>query len=165
VRRSLDFIEPILGVSHREGSRACAASQLRDGPLNLAGLVAIGGGIELPSAMRLDESLPIPTGERLAWERMLNRHLNACGCAEGSVGLLIGVAVVLAAYLVSSEPWSTWAVGAACALPLALLAGGQTIGRRRGRVRFQEAVGRLLSRLRIAGMASIAKSPEPPIDM
>jgi hypothetical protein len=63
------------------------------------------------------------------------------------------VAVVLVAYLVRSGVWSLWEIGAAGVLPLALLAGGQAVGRRCGRVRFQEACERLLSRLLIAGPA------------
>jgi hypothetical protein len=59
------------------------------------------------------------------------RH-RPCGCAEGSVGFLIGVSAVLLAYLLRSS-WSAWEAGAAGVLPFALLAGGQRFGRARSR--------------------------------
>ena len=62
-----------------------------------------------------------------------NQRLNTCGCAEGSVGLLVGATVVLGAHLARSEPWSFWEIGAAGLLQLALLAAGQALGRRRRR--------------------------------
>lgn len=118
-------------------------------PLNAERLTALSGGIVPPPAVRLDESLPISADERSTWERRLNRYLNSCGCAEGAVGLFVGVAIVLIAYFTQSEPWPAWEIAAAVALPLVLLAGGKTVGRRLDRLRFRRECKRLLSRLAV----------------
>ena len=119
-------------------------------PLNAERLAAMSGRIALPPAVRLDESLPISADERFTWERRLNRYLNSCGCAEGAVGLFIGVAVVLITYFAQSEPWwPAWQIAAAVALPFALLVGGKTVGRWLDRLRFRKVCKHLLSRLAI----------------
>jgi hypothetical protein len=110
-------------------------------------LVELSRGLVLPSVVRLDESLLIPIEERLDWERRLNRHLEPCGCAEGAVGLFAGAALSLALYLAQNTPWTRWDVAAAVALPLSLLVGGKTAGRRLGRLRFRRVCRDLLSRL------------------
>ncbi len=116
-------------------------------PLNAERLSALSGGIVPPPAVRLDDSLPIPADERAEWERRLNRYLNACGCAEGTVGLFVGIAIVLIALFARSEPWRAWEISAAVALPLVLLATGKAVGRRLDGLRFRMECKRLLSRL------------------
>jgi len=117
--------------------------------VNSEQLVALSGGIVPPPAVRLDDSLLISADERLTWERRLNRYLNSCGCAEGAVGLFIGLAVALIAYFAQNEPWPAWEIASAVALPVALLVGGKTIGRRLDRLRFRKVCKRLLSRLAV----------------
>jgi len=83
------------------------------------------------------------------WERKLNRYLKSCGCAEGAVGLFIGMAIVLFAYLALNEPWSHWEITAAVALPLAFFAAGKMLGQRLDRLRFRKECKRMLSRLAV----------------
>jgi len=118
-------------------------------PLNAERLAAMSGRIAPPPAVRLDESLPISADERFTWERRLNRYLKSCGCAEGTVGLFVGLALALVAYFAQSEPWSAWEIAAIVALPPALLVVGKTVGRRLDRLRFRRACKCLLSRLAI----------------
>jgi hypothetical protein len=110
-------------------------------------LFELSGGVALPPAVRLDESMPLPGDERLDWERRLNRYLNSCGCAEGAAGLCIGLTVVLITYFAQNKPWRSWEIAAAVALPLALLIGGKLLGRWLDRLRFRRISERLLSRL------------------
>jgi hypothetical protein len=112
-------------------------------------LVALSGGIVPPPTVRLDESLPISSDERFAWERRLNRYLNSCGCAEGTAGLFVGVAIALIAYFAQSEPWPAWEIAAAVTLPLALLVGGKLVGHQLDRLRFRKICKRLLSHLAV----------------
>ena len=118
-------------------------------PLNAEWLTALSGGIAPPPAICLDESLPITADERFTWERRLNRYLNSCGCAEGAVGLFVGLAVVLIVFLIQSKPWTAWQVAAALALPIALLVGGKTLGRWLARLRFRKVCKLLLSQLAV----------------
>ena len=104
------------------------------------------GGIP-PPGLLLDESLPIPVGERIAWERRLNRYRHSCGCAEGAAGLFVGLAIVLVAYFLLNRPWTKPNVAAAASLPLALLACGKLIGRHLDHLRFRKACKQLLLRL------------------
>ncbi len=107
------------------------------------------GGIPA-RGVRLDESLAIPAGERIAWERRLNRYRHSCGCAEGAAGLFVGLALVLAAYFLLHRPWTKPNVAAAASLPLALLACGKLIGRHLDRLRFRKACKQLLQRLAVS---------------
>lgn len=75
----------------------------------------------------------LSTEENLALERLLRRHYNACGCAEGTVGLLVGM-VVSAIFWVFVSPYG-W-IGSACAsivFSVALSAIGKVLGRARSR--------------------------------
>ena len=117
--------------------------------LNAERLRELSGGVLPTSAVRLDESLPIPAEERRAWERRLNRYLNSCGCAEGTVGLFAGGAIALIVSFVQNEPWPAWEIAMIVALPIVLLVGGKTLGRWLDRLRFRMACKSLLSRLAV----------------
>jgi hypothetical protein len=115
--------------------------------INAQRLLEFGRGVATHGALRLDESLPIPAVERIAWERRLNRYRRSCGCAEGAVGLCGGVAIVLIAVLLQAGPWTMSKIAACVLLPFGLLAGGKLIGRRLDRRRFRKACNQLSSRL------------------
>ena len=117
--------------------------------VNAQRLIELGQGIRPAPGLRLDESLPLPAHERLAWERRLNRYRRSCGCAEGAVGLCVGLAAVLIASIFHHGPWTTSNVAAAIGVPLALLIGGKLVGRHRDRLRFRRACGQLLLRLAV----------------
>lgn len=75
----------------------------------------------------------LSTDENLALERRLRRHYHACGCAEGTVGLLAGM-VVSAVFWVFASPYG-W-MGSACAstgITVALSALGKLLGKARSR--------------------------------
>ena len=115
--------------------------------LNAEQLARLGDGLAPPACLRLDVSLPLAADERSMWERRLNRFLKSCGCAEGAIGLFVGVAIVVLAYLVGDQTWSRRKVIAAVVLPLALFAGGKWVGRWLDRRRFRQECRRLSSRL------------------
>jgi hypothetical protein len=110
-------------------------------------LLEFGQGLVPPHAMRLDESLPLPAAERLAWERRLNRQPRSCGCTEGAVGLSVGLGIVLIASFVQTEPWTTFKAAAAVGLPVGLLIAGKLAGRALSHRRFRNTCRQLLSRL------------------
>ena len=61
--------------------------------LDASGLARLMRSRNLPRDIRLDQTLPLRVGDRLVWQDALNRHLRNCGCAEGTVGLFLGIAL------------------------------------------------------------------------
>ena len=120
-------------------------------PITVEMLVALGRGNAPRHPVRLDESLPLPESERMVWERRLNRYRHSCGCAEGAVGLCVGLLIVLTAYLLQTGPWTGAKIGAFVALPLLLVGVGKLIGRRLDALRFRKACKQLSLRLAVNG--------------
>ena len=116
--------------------------------VDLARLRDFEGGRAPRFPLQLDESLPIPADERTAWERRLNHHGRACGCTEGALGLSVGVAIACIGFLFRSRlGLSLLSVPVMVGVPFGLLIVGRLIGLRSGRIRFQKACARLLSRV------------------
>ena len=95
----------------------------------------------------LAESLPIDTGERVSWERRLNRDLHACGCPEAAFGLLAGIAISVTWICFATVPWGPWKYAVALVFPILPLILGKLIGRWFGKLRYRRLCNELRSRL------------------
>jgi hypothetical protein len=82
--------------------------------------------------------------ENLALERLLRRHYNACGCAEGTVGLLVGM-VVSALFWVFVSPYG-WLGNAWASIGFSIALSG--IGKVVGKVRARRSLRSVLRSLR-----------------
>ena len=111
-------------------------------------LVALGEGRLNPSAITLDESLPLSAEERLLWEGKLNRNLKDCGCREGAIGLFTGSFIAVGAFLLETSVWASWQVGAAVLLPFIFMAFGRFIGQRTSHQRMRKISKQLLHRIK-----------------
>jgi len=112
--------------------------------LGLGCLRRLGQGAVPARFLRLDGALAMPAEQRVFWERRLNRLRRSCGCAEGAVGLLLGVLLVTVAAHLSNEPWTATRALAALGVPITLLVVGKLAGRSIGRLRFRRACSALV---------------------
>jgi hypothetical protein len=99
---------------------------------------------------RIELALPtLEPGEARRWEQRLNRLLNGCGCDEGAVGLLGGLAVSLAMTLLG-WPYPLSLAAAISAVASAAVGGavaGKLTGQQRGRRRARREALELIARL------------------
>ena len=85
-----------------------------------------------------------------SWERRLNATVNPCGCKEGAVALVIGLAICTALYMIDSLPVPRSVPGklAGVILTFAAIVGlGKAIGKRLARKKFKRLVAGLLRQL------------------
>jgi hypothetical protein len=84
------------------------------------------------------------------WGRRLNATVNPCGCKEGAVALVIGLAICTGLYMIDSLPVPPSMPGqiAAVVLTFAAIVGlGKAIGKRLARQKFKRLVAGLLRQL------------------
>lgn len=110
-------------------------------PNDLNGLSVLPGR-RLPGAGRIEIAAEgVDQKTREAWERRLNARYYACGCAEGSIGLVLGVAVCGLALAFGSR--DGWSILGLVAVPLAGLVIGKIAGLIRAEARFKETVAEI----------------------
>ena len=88
----------------------------------------------------------LPKEQRDAWEREINSKLHACGCAEASVGMLVGLFGVLAFLIVrwaggAGFAWSD--LGWAFAILFMASLVGKMVGLARAETRYRDLVRRI----------------------
>ena len=82
----------------------------------------------------------LESAERSEWEARLNRALGACGCGEGTAGLMIG-ALIVAISVATGVSWMQNGWQMAVVLGVGICALGATAGKLAGK-----ASGRLAAR-------------------
>jgi len=85
-----------------------------------------------------------------SWGRRLNATINPCGCKEGAIALVIGLAICTALYMIHSLPVPRSMPGKLVGVTLtfaAIVGLGKAIGKRLARKKFERLVAGLLREL------------------
>lgn len=87
--------------------------------------------------------------ERERWEKELNRHYYACGCAEGSQGLLLGL-LAGAGYAAWAYAGGDWSAGRLILTALAIAVAASAVGKFAGLLRAQAKLRRTVKEIQSA---------------
>jgi hypothetical protein len=115
--------------------------QIIDHPHALQSLSVLPGK-RLPGAGRIEVRAEGVDKDTIAdWSKDLNRKYYACGCAEGSIGLLVGLAAAGVAFAFgATQGWGNFGL---IGMPVIGLAGGKLTGLFRAEVRLKAVVANI----------------------